>query len=143
MTTAPVTAPPQTPGNDSPRLEYCMYLFTKGDVQVHAYFSPTLNFHNDQGLRYAVSFDNEPPQIVTINTDNSNQTWERWVANNINIQVSKHRIETSGEHVLKFWAVDPGIVLQKIVVETGRVKPSYLGPPESFYLPAKNDQRAK
>ncbi|MCX6302632.1 MAG: hypothetical protein NTW82_10655 [Bacteroidia bacterium] len=34
--------------------------------------------------------------------------------------------------------VDPGVVIQKIIVNTGGLKPSYLGLPESFYKPVIN-----
>jgi len=49
------------------------------------------------------------------------------------VMTSEHLLEKPGEHVLKFWMVDPGIVLQKIVVDAGGLKPSYLGPPKSFH----------
>ena len=65
MTTTPVTSPSQTPGGNAPRLEYRVFLFDSGAVKVHAYLSPTLNFcGSNDGLRYAISFDDQPPQIV-------------------------------------------------------------------------------
>lgn len=133
VTPLPGTAPDQHPGGNSPHLEYKIHLFDTGEVVVKAYLSPTLNLHNDQGLRYAISIDDEEPQIINLHTDTSEQTWNKEVADNIKVLTSRHRIKAPGEHVLKFWMVDPGVVLQKLVVETEEQGYSYLGPPESFY----------
>jgi hypothetical protein len=140
MTPVPVTAESQTPGGDSPRLEYRLHLSKGGPVKVQAFVAPTLNFHNDQGLRYAVSFDDQPPQIVNIHAGENLQVWEKWVADNANVSTSEHQLDQAGEHVLKFWMVDPGMVLEKLVVDTGDLKPSYLGPPESKRWPAETQE---
>jgi hypothetical protein len=132
MTPVPVTSDAREPGKGSPRLEYRMHIAEAGEVTVRAFLSPTLNFHKTQGLRFGLSFDDEPPQIVNMHAQESLQLWERWVSANINEQITRHRLEESGWHVLKFWMVDPGVVLQKLVVETGERKASYLGPPESY-----------
>ncbi len=44
-------------------------LFASGQVKVHAYLSPTLDVTGGEGLRYAVSIDDEPPQIVNPHAD--------------------------------------------------------------------------
>ena len=133
MTVQPVTTGRQTPGGADPRLEYRMHLFTSGTVRVQAYVSPTLDYNDVQGLRYGISFDDEPPQVINVHADTSQRAWEGWVSNNIITAVSEHRLTRAGDHVLKFWLVDPGIVLQQLVVDTGGLKPSYLGPPESYH----------
>jgi hypothetical protein len=133
ITTMPVTAAEQPVSTNSPHLEYTVYFYEKQDsVKLQAYFSPTLNFHNDEGLKYAVSFDDETPQVISINKDDNNQRlWNEWVGTSIIIKTSKHNIPSSGKHVLKFWRVSPAVVLQKLVVDAGGAKQSYLGPPET------------
>ncbi|MHC0445900.1 glycosyl hydrolase 115 family protein [Flavobacterium sp. 3-218] len=118
----------------SPRLEYDVHFFSKGKVKVHAYFSPTINFKLGDGLKYGIGFNQEKPQIMNLNADSSEKNWAESVANNIKIITSTHQIKDSGNHVLKIYAVDPALVLQKIVIETeeGKLLESYLGPPESF-----------
>lgn len=127
-----------TPGKDSPSLEYKMYLFNSGNVNVEAIVGPTLNFMPGRPLRYAVSFDDEAPKTVSIvpasfDARNGNRDWEESVKNNCRRITSTHTLTTPGYHTLKIWMVDPAVVLQKLVVNTGGVKPSYLGPPESFH----------
>ncbi|MFH6951253.1 glycosyl hydrolase 115 family protein [Flavobacterium sp. FlaQc-51] len=118
----------------SPRLEYNVHFFNKGNVKVYAYFSPTINFKIGDGLKYGIAFDDEKPQVMNLNADSSEKAWAESVANNIKIITSTYKIDNSGNHVLKIYAIDPALVLQKIVIETeeGKVLESYLGPPESF-----------
>ena len=140
MTPVPVTAPSQSPGAASPWLEYTMTLFTTGQVTVWAYLSPRANVSPTDGLHYAVSIDDSPPQIVNITTASGasdatmNRQWERITSDNVNLTSTIHTISSSGTHTLKFWMVDPTVILQKLVVDTGGLKPSYLGPPESTFV---------
>ncbi|MEO7458281.1 MAG: glycosyl hydrolase 115 family protein [Gemmatimonadaceae bacterium] len=133
MTLMPVTSPAQAPGGASPRLEYKLFVFDSGAVSVKTYLSPMLNFSGSAtGMRYAVSIDDEAPQVVNAAADTSGAAWNTMVADNIVVMTTKHVLATPGAHTLKFWAVDPGIVVQKFVMDLGGLKPSYLGPPESF-----------
>ena len=134
MTTFPVTAAPTaTPGGGSPHLEYRLTLAQAGPVTVSAYLAPTLDFTNTTGLRYAVSIDDETPQIINLHTGlkpgERNLIWEKAVAESIILKTSQHRVAAAGAHVLKFWRVDPGVVLEKLVVSAGPLPATYLGPP--------------
>jgi hypothetical protein len=135
--TSAVDAPPASPGNGSACLEYRMYLLNTGEAEVQGIFGATLNFMPGRGLRYAVSFDDNPPQVVTLvpqdySAQNGNRDWEQTVIQNARYSRTKHKISKPGYHTLKVWMVDPGVVLEKIVVDLGGVKQSCLGPPESF-----------
>lgn len=132
MTVFPVTTASVTPPLQSSCLEYEMYLFDPGKIEVEAILSPTLNFVPGRGLRYAISFDDQPPQIVDALAQNSLRDWETTVKDSVRKVKSSHTLSGSGYHTLKFWMVDPALVLEKLVVNLGGVKPSYLGPPESY-----------
>jgi hypothetical protein len=131
MTTLPVTAASMEPGPAGMWLEYRLQLFTAGTHAVDVYLAPTQKFQPGPGLRYAISFDDEPPQMINVHADTSLPAWEKSVADGVSVLRSKHALAVPGAHVLKLWAVDPGLVVQKIVLDTGGVRPSYLGPPES------------
>ncbi|HEX7584444.1 MAG TPA: hypothetical protein VF373_07125, partial [Prolixibacteraceae bacterium] len=154
----PVKSAVQVPGNNCPHLEYDMYLFQSGRADVTLYLSPSLNYFNDDGLKLAVSFDDQQPQIILMNKNQDLVLWEKWVSDNINKVGSVCKLDKPGKHTLKVWMVTPGVVIQKIVVHSddrvtftkidkiantatksdilrrSEEKPSYLGEPESAII---------
>jgi len=140
MTLAPLFPALEKLDSSSPRLEYELHLHSKGKVTVKALLSPMLNFYDDQGLRYAISFDDELVQFINLHEGRTFQDWEESVSNNITLGTSQHTIAAPGSHVLKFWAIDPGVILQRLVIETGEVPPCYLGPSESYRQTMKSNR---
>jgi hypothetical protein len=135
VTTFPVTSTTQKISGSASHLQYEIYTLSKDSLKINAYFSPSLNFFNtEEGLQYAISIDDESPQIISINSEDKNSIsgiWNKWVGENIIIKTSRHKITQPGKHIVKYWMVNPGVVLQKLVLDFGGLKPSYLGPPET------------
>jgi hypothetical protein len=131
VTVLPPTVPSQTTASvvqsNSPVLQYDMYLFTTGALPLTIHCIPSARINADHGQRIAVAFDDNAPEIISYRHGNSS------VVDNLMTLHWEHRISTGGQHTLKIWMVDPGMVLDKIILDTGGVKESYLGPPESYY----------
>ncbi|MEJ6950956.1 glycosyl hydrolase 115 family protein [Natronospora cellulosivora (SeqCode)] len=124
--------------DDAPSLEYKLFLFNPGEIKVRVYTTPSLNINRDRGLKYAISFDNQVKEVVDTFPKEYDATydypeWMNGVMDNAHINESIHNIEKAGYHTLKISLIDPGLVLEKIVLDMGGVKESYLGPPESNF----------
>ncbi|KAK7537394.1 uncharacterized protein J3D65DRAFT_696996 [Phyllosticta citribraziliensis] len=98
------------------------------------YLSPSMNTDPARPLRYAVAVDDQEPQTVQFVVDRPDGAlpagWEEAVAD------AAWRSRTGwvvppGAHVVRLWALEPGVVVQKMVLDMGGVRESYLGPPES------------
>ncbi|MDR2814126.1 MAG: glycosyl hydrolase 115 family protein [Prevotellaceae bacterium] len=127
ITTFPVTATPQ-PG-DAVYLEYDLELKAQGEIRLTFLLAPTLNFNANKGLRYAVSFDGGEEQVVNFNGHYRGELGA-WQGESI-IKSTVAQAVTPGKHTLRFRVLEPGVVLEKILIDCGGLKPSYLGAPES------------
>ncbi|NGO71772.1 glycosyl hydrolase 115 family protein [Streptomyces boncukensis] len=140
VTPAPVTAASRRPGGSSPRLDYTVSVLTEGRATLWVYLSPrNPALAHDHGLRYAVSFDDDPPHTVDIiaaggaDDGEMNRPWARNTSDNVNRTATRHTL-SPGVHRLTFWMVDPTVVLQRLLIDTGGLPDTYLGPPESRRL---------
>jgi hypothetical protein len=126
VTTLPSTA---TPSEDM-YLEYDFETEKSGEATVMVRFSSTLNFNDYKGLRYAISLDGGDEQIVNINGDYKGELG-RLQAEHIITTQTKHLLDKKEKHTLRIRPLDPALVMQKIMIDFGGLKPSFLGAPES------------
>jgi hypothetical protein len=121
-------------GPTAPAVEYQVNFVSPGKVSVDCHLVPTHPIVAGQGLRYAIGFDDQAPQVVTVGADLQipSRPWSLNVLNSITVGISTHEIARPGPHVLRIYMVDAGVVLDKIVIDAGGLRPSYLGPRETM-----------
>ncbi len=137
VTPLPATAPSLdttvTALRQAPLLEYDMQVFTPGAVAITAFCRPTHTIHAGRGLRYAIALNDEQPRFVNLESEEYSKVWAGNILRTAALGQSQHRVAAPGHQVLKIWMIDPGVVLDKLVLRTQPLPPSFLGPPETAY----------
>jgi hypothetical protein len=134
----PVRETPEKILAESPCLQYKIWLREAGDWHVTVRALPTFSVEAGQPQRYAIAFDDAPPQIIALPAAISemDKHWQENVLRNAALTSSVHAIAAPGLHTLKIWMVDPGIVLDTIIGHGGT-------PPELGYTWPPETQRLK
>ena len=140
VTAVPAAIGEQVLNEGTPRLTYDIYVAEAGTYELHTFLSPTVDFTNSGGLRFALSVNDGRPETVTMDNDGvDHRSWGRSVAESIRIVKTPLPLNR-GKNTINYWLISPGVVLQKLVLDTGGLKKSFLGPPETFYENSKTEQ---
>jgi hypothetical protein len=132
----PVTAASVLPPAAAPQLDYPVYLPRSGTYEVTLVLGPVMDFVPNRGMRIAVAFDDHRPQVLDIFADREAETflgrgwWFQFTRDNVRYLRSSHKLTAPGPHTLKIAMVDPGIVVEKIIITDRPLPVSYFGPPE-------------
>lgn len=108
----------------SPWLQYDMYVFHSGEAQLDIDCLPTQPVSSKRGVRLAISIDGQEPQIVAGKGGDVLANLRR-----LSVPV---KIGAPGKHMLTVHMVDPGVIIDKMVLNFGKPEETYLGPPESY-----------
>jgi hypothetical protein len=114
----------------APELAYKIYFFSTGTFPVTVFRIPTLNTGGD--CRLALGLDNATVQTLRGANATDDSAWNTNVIEHIEKLSTTIQVTTPGYHTLRIWKVDPSIAIDRIVIDTGGLRPSYLGPPESY-----------
>lgn len=122
----------------TPHAEYDFYAFDAGSVDVYTYVLPTFPLHADRDFRlnehtntdtkYSVQIDGGALATPATSHAEYSQVWYESVLRNSVVNKSTLHVDRPGRHTLRIRTGDPGIVVQKIVLDFGGMKRSYLGP---------------
>lgn len=132
VSVVPATVPSRTKEDEiqsnSPSLGYDFYLFNRGECELHIDCLPTHPISPDRGVRIAVSLDGAAPMLL----NSPPPQYPIDILTNLRRFTTQLNINSPGRHTLTIWMVDPGVIMDKIVIHTTKPQDSYMGPPESF-----------
>lgn len=115
----------------SPLLEYDFFTFSGIVPTVHIHTLPTHPVNNESRMRYALSIDDGPLEVLDHTTSGRSEEWKQNVLRNSAIRTFKAPFLEKGHHTLKIYMIDPGVVLQHINIDLGGMRTSYGWIPET------------
>lgn len=127
----PINAPAvniYTLRQQAPRLEYAVDFPVTGKVEVQIHLIPTHPLHGTS-LRLGIGLNDDQPQLLALGVKDGSADWAQGVLNSVRILKATIQVKHTGKQTLNIYGVDPGVLVDKIVVDVDGLPASYLGLP--------------
>ena len=128
------TEPTADPTNLSgTRYEYEFSGVTSDSVTVYVYSLPFFALHKGKSTSYGISVDNQPVFVAQNNHKEFTDPWKDRVLRNGALSKATFPVNKSlQKHTLTLTCGDPGMIIERIVIDWGGLKKTYVGPSVSL-----------
>jgi hypothetical protein len=96
-------------------MDYDLDLPAAGSYTLQTHLIPTQPL-SGSALRFAVSIDEGLPQMVVLDVRDGGTEWAQGVLDSVRVATAALSVDTPGKHTLHIYGVDPGVVLDKLVI---------------------------
>lgn len=102
----------------------------KGDsVTLYIFHLPYFPIHEGNGCRIGVRVDDEEEQVIEFLPEEWSRPWKENVMRNSALSKTTFKIDSGKDtHLLRLRGIDPGMAIQRIVIDEGGFRPGYVGP---------------
>lgn len=101
---------------EAPYLEYKANL-AQGSNAITVKFLPTFRLYKGFGLRYAISVNNDEPQVIDVNTPSDNKLWAENILQGYSVGQTTHQVAKNGESTIRIYLLEPSLVVSQIEVQ--------------------------
>lgn len=125
-----VTQEPCNPADaDAPRVTYDLPAIDADSITVVLYTVPRFPLYKGADTSFGVSVDNSPVEVSNYLPVEQSRQWKDNVIRNAMITELKFPIDKSQRgHKLNIISGAPGLILQRIIIDWGGLKKTYVGP---------------
>lgn len=97
-------------------LTYKVFTTSEGDAVISTCLLPNHPV-NGNDIRYAISVDDEQPQVISFKTEFRSEAWKKNVLRNQSVNITNHKLNKPGEHTIRIYALDDGVILDQLMLD--------------------------
>jgi hypothetical protein len=98
-------------------------------VTVYIYSVPSFPLYKGKSTQFGISVDGHPAFVAKNEPKEFSKSWKDQVLQNSAIATANFPVkQTAKKHTLTLICGDPGVIIQRSVVDWGGLKDSYVGP---------------
>jgi hypothetical protein len=108
-----------------PSLTYDFFSRSSAAAEFKFFTIPTFPLNKNTEMRYAVSIDDGPATVINFRTIGRSEEWKQNVLSNAAVRSVKLPELKAGKHQVRIYLIDPGVILDRILVDLGGLQPYY------------------